>query len=213
MEESALAETDASNPGYHNGPARAVTDQGYYGGRMPASRPGSVVDGWNGQGGPYRPRFAPPRMASEPVSNGLRPGQQPIYPTQAYQRSYDTVTSASGSNSTEAWGNSTDPSSENSSVDRIQATAGPPKPDPGEAYGFTGFGEGPALHASPGYGEAYDVPPQAPPHLPPKDTSTFVPRAPIKLGSSSIPTSSSAPPPPQPPPEKRKSWFKRFGKG
>ncbi len=61
---------------------------------------------------------------------------------------------------TDQWGNSTDPSSENSSVDRVQAAqtsapAPPPKPDLAEVYGFNGFGETPALQ-SPGYGDVLD---------------------------------------------------------
>jgi hypothetical protein len=65
-----------------------------------------------------------------------------VYPSHGYQQSYDTVTTASGTGShgTEQWGNSTDPSSENSSLDRINQVA---KPDLGEVYGFSGFGGAP----------------------------------------------------------------------
>jgi hypothetical protein len=85
----------------------------------------------------------------------------------AYQQSYDAATTASGSGSygNEPWANSTDPSSENSSVDRIPPQQ--PKADLGEQYGLTGFGAGPEFrgpimeevsngapsYGQPGYGQ------------------------------------------------------------
>lgn len=156
----------------------------------------------------------------------------PIYPTQGYQRSYDTVASASGtgSNVTDQWGNSTDPSSENSSIDRMQPA---PKPDLGEVYGFSGFGGAPELH-SPGYAppmpsaapHAEQTPhgrtpvmtryesagpsaaPGPPPKVPPHGPSSPNFRMPIKLGKPAPSTTG-----PSAEPEKRKSFFKRFGRG
>lgn len=65
-----------------------------------------------------------------------------VYPVQAYHSSHDTVNTigeSSGSHSTEQWGNSTDPSSENSSIDRVHAV----KHDgSGDAYGGGMYGRG-----------------------------------------------------------------------
>lgn len=67
--------------------------------------------------------------------------QTNVYPTQGYQQSRDTVNTG-GSSGSEPWGNSTDPSSDNSSVERTTPVT---KPDIGEQYGFTGFGGAPIL--------------------------------------------------------------------
>jgi hypothetical protein len=73
----------------------------------------------------------------------------PLYNNTHYQQSYETATTASGSApsyGTEPWANSTDPSSENSSFDRLQQVPPPPpKGEMGEHYGFNGFGGGPDL--------------------------------------------------------------------
>lgn len=220
---------------------------GYYGHRMSQSGPEGYGEGYSGQS-PYNRARHGPRMPLNHSPNGYHTphgvtnGQHVnhgVYPSQGYQRSYDTVTTASGSAGyvTDPWGNSTDPSSENSSIDRIQQA---PKPDPAETYGFTGFGSGPDLHSlapgdspingaheQPQINGAYqdrgrsDFPPQAPPHgpqyaagpSPPPKGESFGARTPIKLGSSSPPST-------QAPdmagaagePAKRKSWFKRLGK-
>jgi hypothetical protein len=159
-----------------------------------------------------------------------------VYPSNGYPQSYDTVTSATGSGSqgTELWNNSTDPSSENSSIDRMQQAA---KPEP-ETYGFSGFGgtpiqglQGPIfeehghnapIYGEPGYGQSYsnsgpmygyqgsDIPPTPPPHLPSKSNA---PRPAVGLGASS--RSYDSGPHDQEkerrldPGEKRKSWLRR----
>lgn len=207
-----------------------VDSGGYYGNRM-GSRPDSYID-TNGNSpvqNNHGRRFGPGhRVSSDPVmyGNNNRGG---VYPSHGYQQSYDTVASASvnGSGATEQWGNSTDPSSENSSIDRVpQAT----KPEVGEAYGFSGFGgtpqfQGPILeehgsespaYGQPGYGQSHPsmtggmpfqgngaAPPAPPPHgIQPQSA----PRVPIKLGGSGqIPTSPSS----TTNSEKRKSWLKR----
>lgn len=211
----------------------------YGGGRGQSYRPESFVDGRqsgmtrpesyynsgdNGAGpsnGYYPNRARYPRTASEPHFNA----GQGVYPMPQGQQSYETVTTASGSGSSgEAAGYSTDPSSENSSVDRVTPQ---PVKEPGEAYGFTGFGNTPQF-APPGVGlkEQYGVngstgaqrqgngyPNQGPPPVPRKESG--ITRVPIRLGA----TSGNAGPPqnnvPQRPAagEKRKSWFgKRFSK-
>ena len=214
---------------------------GYYGSRNGGSRPESYIENpaapssQYGNLNGYGRRFGP-RNHSDPALYGHAQGHG-IYPSHGHQQSYDTVASASnGSHATDQWGNSTDPSSENSSIDRVQPAA---KPDLGEAYGFNGFGgapqiQGPILeehgHGAPGYGQpgygqervaaggGYPYQgngvPAPPPHAPPKEKAT---RTPIKLGGSSAPIDAipvSHRPPPPVTSEKRKSWLKRrFSKG
>jgi len=212
----------------------------YYGGRPQSYRPESRYmngvssrDSYYNYGpdyagpsnGYYPNRARYPRTASEPhFNNG-----QDVYPTTGNQQSYETVTTASGSGSSaDPAGYSTDPSSENSSVDRIQAA---PK-DPVDNYGFNGFGGSPQ-YAPPGigingqygqygqYGHQGHGPEmsqgngyhsQGPPPLPRKDSAAS--RAPIKLGSSRANSPSTYEVPRPLAGEKRKSWFgKRFSKG
>lgn len=202
----------------------------YYGGRPQSYRPDSYVDGrsngmtrpdsyYNGgvdnpgpSNGYYPNRARYPRTASEPHFNG----PQGVYPGPGNQQSYETVTTASGSGSSgEAIGYSTDPSSENGSVDRV-----PPLPmkEPADTYGFNGFGANPHFE-SPGVGlqESYGVngsnavqrqgnghPSQGPPPVPRKESGG--PRIPIKLGK---PNGAQRPDTG----DKRKSWLgRRFSK-
>lgn len=211
---------------------RSPTDGGgYYGNRMSNSRPDSMIDNYGNLPSQYGSgrRFGP-RNHSDPALYGHNHSQG-VYPSHGHQQSYDTVASASnGSHATDQWGNSTDPSSENSSIDRVQTA---PKPDLGESYGFNGFGgapqfQGPILeehgHGTPGYGHpgygqsqvaagnGYPYQgngaPAPPLHAPPKDAG---PRVPIKLGSSAVggsPTVGSRPLSTIDT-DKRKSWLKR----
>jgi len=120
------------------------------------------------------------------------------------------VTTASGSGSSaEHNGYSTDPSSENSSVDRIT-----PLREDGGNYGFNGYGNTNS-HLNNGYNQynmsgASGVPRssnQGPPP-PPHSQSNAPPRVPVKLGKT-ISNTNEKPAPA----EKRKSWFgKRFSK-
>ncbi|KAI9842043.1 MAG: hypothetical protein M1837_007539 [Sclerophora amabilis] len=220
--------SNQNSPSY----GRYPQDGGYYGPRSGASRPESYVDGHGGAYMYNRPRQVHPahRMVPEPHYNGYGGGSPNFYPTQGPPAPYDAATTGSGSNShgTDRWGNSTEPSSENSSIDRLQQA---PKPDVGENYGFTGFGGAPPppLHDN-GYGDpAQGYPPnnyqghggtrapqpvQTLPPVPPKD-NTPPARTRIKLGSSAINVAQTSPPAQGARPgagEKRKSWFKRLGK-
>ncbi|KAF2234525.1 hypothetical protein EV356DRAFT_532834 [Viridothelium virens] len=149
---------------------------GYYGSRTPASRPDSYYhDGYGA--GPAPP--APPRhrygqrLNSDPtLSRYNNPNQNPnpnpshgVYPSHGYHQSYDTVNTgmSNGSESTGQWANSTDPSSENSSIDRVNPPSS--KQEPQETYGLTGFGgapnlQGPILeeYGTGSHGAAYPVP-------------------------------------------------------
>lgn len=191
---------------------------GYYGGRSQPHRPDSFADGRSSyynsgdnagpSNGYYPNRARYPRTASEPqFSNG-----QGVYPGPGNQRSYETVTSGS---SADAPGYSTDPSSENSSTDRIAPLA---VKDPAENYGFIGFSGNAENAQYPPLGnnvllgqhQGNNYPAQRPTAVLRKETTG--PRVPIKLS----PTSGNAGGPPNQRPnagEKRKSWFgKRFSK-
>ncbi|KAL8852230.1 MAG: hypothetical protein Q9221_002940 [Calogaya cf. arnoldii] len=195
---------------------------GYYSNRMSMARPESAYVDSHGPNlnQPGVGRRLNNRANSDPVLFGTN--NQGVYPTHGYHQSHDTVASASGNEShhTDPWGNSTDPSSENSSIDRIQHG---PKPDPAETYGFNGFGGGPILEEHGMNDRAYDEAidygqPQklgggfpshnqnaAPPPPPHASQKPNMPRIPIKLGSA--PTTARAPP--NNTTEKRKSWLKR----
>lgn len=212
--------------------------QNSYYGRSQSYRPDSYVDGRGngmtrpesyytdaGNAGPsngyYPNRARYPRTASEPhYNNG-----QGVYPVPGNQQSYETVTTASGSGNSDPAGYSTDPSSENSSVDRV--TPLPPVKEPGESYGFSGFGANPQIqppgaHLQEQYiangpngaqrqGNGY--PNQGPPPVPRKETP--IARVPIKLNASSGNIGPGGLNPGQRPGagEKRKSWFgKRFSR-
>jgi hypothetical protein len=162
---------------------------------------------------PNRARY--PRTASETHFNNA----QGVYPGPGNQHSYETVTTASGSGSSgDPVGYATDPSSENSSVDRIAPL---PVKEPGDTYGFNGFGNGPqylppgsglnqlqytnSMNGAQKQGNTYQN--QAPPPLPRKESTG--PRVPMKLGKTSGNAQAERPAPN----EKRKSWFgKRFSK-
>ncbi|KAB8302043.1 hypothetical protein EYC80_005495 [Monilinia laxa] len=166
-----------------------------------------------GHGNGYTPnRSRYPRTASEPQFNSgvyTAPGGQ--------QRSYETVTTASGS-SADAAGYLTDPSSLNSSVDGIHALPQPPK-EPMETYGFNGFGNNPQyLPPGSGINERNGnrrLPIGNQNQGPPPQSKDSTPRTPMNLGitsGNSVPqksvveiTKSDA----KPQPEKRKSWFGR----
>lgn len=137
---------------------------------------------------------------------------QAVYPPQpGYQESYDNVTAASGSNSnkTDQWGNSTDPSSVNSSLDRLQHQQQQQNLE--KTYGFSGFGNAPQLDydqaqpappapAANGYDPGYGQSPLPPPAVPPKQPSGLQQ---LQKAPSQGPTT-----------EKKKGWFKkRFSKG
>ena len=163
-------------------------------------------------------------MYSEPSLNNYN--GQGVYPAPGYQQSYDTVaTSANGSGGyTDQWRDSTDPSSESSSIERLPQSS---KPEPAETYGLNGFGGAPQFrdaileehsigtpaYGEPGYGGSQRsrgagarfqgnrqgaLPPTPPPHAPPRDER---PRVPIKLNGPTSPTTDGN--------EKRKSWLKR----
>ena len=185
--------------------------------------------------GPPRSRYGQ-RIHSEPMMNRHGNGQG-VYPTHGYQQSRDTVnTGGSNGSQSEPWTSSTDPSSENSSIERSTPVT---KPDLGEQYGFTGFGGAPQLQgpileeyannnkpssrqqneAGPSSNEGYfpqrqngaDVPPPVPAKL----HSSNNPNATKPSDGYSQPLGQSSGNAPTRPMmrsntgEKKKSWFKR----
>lgn len=157
-----------------------------------------------------------------------------MYSGHNHQLSYDAATaSTSNSSGTDQWGNSTDPSSENSSNDRIHQIL---KPESGENYGLNGFGTNPNLqgpiledhhygspmYGQPGYGNLHkgngakfayqgnDMPPPPPTH----GLRQSPPKTPIKLSTPNNAPAYSSPASRPQVAEKRKSWLKRtFSKG
>lgn len=146
---------------------------------------------------------------------------QGLYPGHGYQQSRDTVNTGLSNSSGEPWANSTDPSSENSSIERVAPV---PKPDAGEQYGIPGFGGSPIAehdydqqnYGAPapavGNGAYYSQgAPPVPPHHGVNGVSKMgdgPPQQPI-----TAPAAAAAAPARRPvqnqEPDKRKSWFKR----
>lgn len=221
----------------------------YYGDRMGTGRPDSYYENGTSPSTPYNGggsrRFGP-RNNSDPAlygNNNANIAHQGAYPSHGHQPSYETVvTGSNGSHVTDAWGNSTDPSSENSSIDRVQPA---PKSEPADTYGFNGFGGGPQFqgpileehglnspgYGQPGYGQSQmsngnanglpyqgngvypSVPLHGAPMPPTKERAA--PRAPIKLGANnrSDKRGDYSGMTPAAENEKRKSWIKkRFSK-
>ncbi|EPS26987.1 hypothetical protein PDE_01928 [Penicillium oxalicum 114-2] len=217
---SQMGDYTSRRTSYHGGqnggyPNRGHNDQAYYG-RNAQSRPGSVIDGYgsssqapesyypyNQNGNSRRPRHMS-RMSTDQSGNGY--GGHHAYQQQNYDRSHDNVAAMSGSGSgyTDSYGQSTDPSSLNSSMDQLQQQAwqqqqqqrSDERGSPGygsQGYGasaMNGQGRGAASSTSamPGWGpSAAGTPSKGPPPLPKPQTQDG---------------------------DKRKSWFKkRFSKG
>ena len=143
---------------------------GYYGSRTPVPRPDTRPDSYYydgyGAGPPPPPRHRyGQRLNSDPGLSRYANPNQGVYPSHGYHQSHDTVNTgmSNGSESTGQWANSTDPSSENSSIDRVNPPSA--KPEPQETYGLTGFGGGPNFqgpileeYGSGSHGAAYPVP-------------------------------------------------------
>ncbi|KAK5663344.1 hypothetical protein OQA88_3772 [Cercophora sp. LCS_1] len=234
------------NSYYGNNNGRFSHDS-YYGSRPPSMMYGARGDGGvhsqydlrqsgygqrdtyydqQGPGNSYHPapgqgRRGYPRMSSEPPF-GRPHQQQPEYQIPSNHRSYETVASASGSGTSgerEPSGYQTDPtSSDNSSIERVQAAPKPqPPPQPMNDYGIgfsqsSSYGPGaftvglqdPTPTNSNGKQPIY--PPNyagAPPPVPQKGP------APVLRKPTAVEQVQQRPAPP----EKRKSWFtRRFSK-
>jgi hypothetical protein len=167
---------------------------GYYGNQQ--------RDSYVGPSGPGRMRYGN-RMQSDGAIAYGRP-----YPQHMPHTSQDTMNTGvtNGSDSTGPWANSTDPSSENSSIENNAMGKQP-------AFGYgqvppNGYPNSPPIMEEQGQnGYGYGGPVQAP-----NPSQSAAPRRPIPLGNSS-----DAPPPPpgklpstaRQEPEKKKGWLKR----
>jgi len=209
--------------GGHHDQSRYSQPAGYYGGRQNARD--SWAENGHGMGGPVggHPRARYNRMQSDPGwnrhgnGNGNGNGHgNPVYPVPGYQQSRDTVNTNGSGGSHEPY--STDPSSDNSSIERAQPVA---KPDLGEQYGFQGFGGSPILEegmgpsnnsyavqrparSNNGYGAPPPVPAKGGPHVqvnPIKSTNSNGSQPLNGDGRPAVLQRQST--------EKRKSWFKR----
>ncbi|KAF2467556.1 uncharacterized protein BDR25DRAFT_63632 [Lindgomyces ingoldianus] len=201
---------------------------GYYGTRQAAAARESWAESGYGPtggpaGGPPRSRYN--RMQSDQGYNRYANGHG-VYPNQSYQQSQsrDTVNTG-GSNGSHSDPYSTDPSSENSSIERATPVT---KPDMGEQYGFSGFGGGPQFQgpileefgngarlSNNGYSQQqYPTSANIPPPVPAK-TSLLPPSngRPIKLNDGQVQPGASVNARSgvlqRNNTEKRKSWFKR----
>ena len=226
---------------YGNGNGGRYSHDSYYNSRPPSAMYSGRPDGGGSyydlrhQGGPgHRDYYDPHGNSYTPMSQMqgrrgyARTGSEPHFPT-SYRpgpppndhlaannhRSYETVASASGSGSSaDPAGYSTDPTSDNSSVERVQAPVKPQQPQqPMNDYGI-GFSQTPTYQApaftvgNTGNANANGFPPRganiqggAPPPVPQK--------TPMLLQRQPTATSQQRPPAP----EKRKSWFaRRFSK-
>jgi hypothetical protein len=210
--------------GYSNGPnGRFSQEPGHHGNRTMTSRTESYAESYYQNRSRYNQRMNP-----EPAYSNA----QTTYPSHGptYKPSYETMQTVSGSGSpaTEGWAQSTNPSSENSSVDRIPR---PAKPDPGEAYGFQGFGDGPAVQQLSYRSNPLDGPPNStstngqtgisnqgtsgypeqPQQIFQKNSIAARPNRPMNMAPSGRGMESTPPARPAAG-EKRKSWFKRFSR-
>ena len=216
---------------YGGGPdTQRYSSNSYYASQQYGRPPRDSYDNGYGQGGPVggppRVRYGS-RMQSDPgwgSQGGRLSNSQNVYGQAAanangYQQSRDTVhtNGSNGSHSDSPYG--TDPSSENSSIERSMPVR-PPQADMGEQYGTNGYG-GPIRQEN-GQQGAY-LPNQQqqqfggapPPPPPPPHTAKMAPaRAPIKLGGGE----GGVEPAGRPGvlrkesvggEDKRRSWFKR----
>ncbi|KAK6431509.1 hypothetical protein LTR95_012333 [Oleoguttula sp. CCFEE 5521] len=186
--------------------SRTPSGGGYYGNGT--TRPDSYAEGPGSQ----RQRYGN-RVASD--TTGMRSnGGNGVYPQHGYHQSHDTV-GTNGSDSTGPWANSTDPSSENSSLDRLHMAPGGKQPQQQAGQDFYGGGNN-------GYGGPQN---NGVPRAIPEDRAYSgyggpvqqqQPRRPIPLGNSGdtlTQTLSHAggklPSASRPEPEKKKGWLTR----
>ncbi|KAF2756616.1 hypothetical protein EJ05DRAFT_70165 [Pseudovirgaria hyperparasitica] len=173
--------------------------------------------------GPSRNRYNQ-RMMSDPQAGRYNNGA-PVYPNAGYQQSRDTVNTGVSGSGSEPWTNTTDPSSENSSIERNIPVN---RADAADQYAFTGFGSAPimeeygpdanysCLHMAPtGTYSPPNYPNALAPTVPPKNSSG---KSHIPLGISPSTTGEAVRNNESRPRtlsrressgDKRKSWFKR----
>lgn len=173
--------------------------------------------GANGAGYGAHPggRQRPNRQYSEAANyNNAYGRDQQGYHLSHKDRSYETVTSAAASGSSDPAGYQTDPtSSDNSSIERRRSPAKRPEPVNDYGIGFSQPQAGPDPNFSVGLGQRDNhplpappaqaaYPPQAPKPIPRKEAPSVLRRTTTQQTQQSAAA-----------PEKRKSWFsRRFSK-
>jgi len=193
--------------------------QASYYSRPNAQARDSWVDNSSGVGGPVGPtRSRYNRNNTDPGNfNRYSNAGHGVYPTQGHQQSRDTVNTGGSGSQSDPY--STDPSSENSSIERAT-------PVGGEQYGFQGFGGAPILEEYPnGGGSSYGqngypqqqynggtppIPRNAGPPAPPKHNPNMIKltktnsqgQAAAGAGKANVLQREQSN-------DKRKSWFKR----
>jgi hypothetical protein len=199
------------------GNGRPLNGGGYYqNGRGYGPRPDSVAEDYEGRDPrhSYPPR--PMRHVSTPIISGSN--LENPYPSHGHQPSYDTITTGEGSYGTETRGNSTDPSSKNSSVDRF-----PIKSEEYSVNQGSGYSNGPFSPVAPVYNneQTFWKGPNGRQQVPYGRSEQWnggnsnhhiqPPAVPAKISSPPVPTkldtgleAGSRPTPP-----KRQSWLKR----
>ncbi len=122
---------------------RHSPSNGYNGSRLNSVQRGTYAHSYSPNSGGYsQSRGNGHRITSGPPYSNRMNTDYGVLPVHQFHESHDTVNTAGdsvGSQSTEPWGNSTDPSSENSSIDRISAAN---KPETGDAYAGGPYGRG-----------------------------------------------------------------------
>ncbi|KAK0667204.1 hypothetical protein QBC41DRAFT_141518 [Cercophora samala] len=219
---------------YGNGNGGRFSHDSYYGSRPPSMmyqdrvggsqqdlrQPHYDQQGYNGHPGAGRQRWN--RMQSDP--HGYRQGPNE-YVLPSNHRSYETVTTASGSGTSgEPAGYQTDPtSSDNSSIERV-VSAPRRKPAPQQQqqmndYGI-GFSNNNSVYQPPTFAVGAQSSSSSTGDLPNSNFQQQAPPPAVPQKSSTLrKTTTASPPQANPvqskpaPPEKRKSWFsKRFSK-
>jgi hypothetical protein len=204
----------------HNGYSTRGYDQNGYG-HNAQSRPDSMIDAYGGSSQApdnYYPYNQSGNGKGNGNGNGRRPRHNPRMPSDqggyangnggqyANQQSYDNVTSGSGSGYTDSYGQSTDPSSLNSSMDQLQQQALQQQRLDERAHAEYGYGGNPNIN---GYGKNL---PSAPAAVADPGWNGAAPanghlrKTPTANGKAQAQAQANG--------EKRKSWFKkRFSKG
>jgi hypothetical protein len=133
----------------NSGNSRSSFVGGYYqNGRASGYRSDSVFDDYEGR--PADPQYSLPPRASRhgSIAKLASSNSENFYHSHGHQPSYDTIATSRGSYATDGRGTSSDPSSQNSSVDRF-----PTKPEdlPADNSQSIGYVNGPYSSVAPAY--------------------------------------------------------------
>ncbi|KAK5112525.1 hypothetical protein LTR62_004282 [Meristemomyces frigidus] len=176
--------------GYEQGRHSAMGGNGYYGGRPESQVGGSQFNGQQRQ-----------RYGSRVMSEGAIPREQRPYNQHTYHQSQNTM-NTDGSDSTGPWANSTDPSSENSSIDRNMYGN---NNGYGHGQGQNGYNNRAPITEEGSAGPAYGGPVQPPTQRRPIPLGNATGTPIIPLPSGKLPSTARG----GETDEKKKGWLKR----